>query len=64
LRQGSSKIAENVEKNCFEEAKECKFKLGFIGLVRFFLFTYVVMYDTAIYKINKMQRTTLLKFLF
>jgi len=51
LRYGSSKIAKNVEKNCFEEATECKFKLGFIGLSspNFFLCIYVVMYNIAMY---------------
>jgi len=46
LRHGSRRIAENVERNCFEGAREGKFKLGYISLVRYFLFTYVVMYNS------------------
>jgi len=54
LRHGNSKIAENVERNCFKGAREGKFKLVFVGRYsRFFLFTYVVMYNFALYKINR-----------
>jgi len=54
LRHGSRRIAENVERNCFEGAREGKFKLGFISLVRFFLFTYVVMYNSRYIYITKL----------
>jgi len=46
---GSCKIVENVERNCFDGDREGKFKLDFIGLIQFFLFNYVVKYNFALY---------------